>query len=268
MAAPPEITFAPLLLGSIGLMLLVAGGFVWFVVTYQQRLYRQQLAQRATDAAHQQALLTAVIAAQERERERIGRELHDDVASSIAMAKMLVDRLASGVPIDDPAVLFDLAREVLGTAVDEVRTVSHRLYPAMLARVGLVNSLQHLANVCRRTATLAVELETHYPQPLPPAQELALYRICQELVHNALKHARGATQLRIQLFQTGALLALVVADDGCGYTPAEGPAATGSGMGLRSIGVRVQMLHARLYQESAPGQGTRVCIELEAPAAG
>ncbi|WP_460500678.1 histidine kinase, partial [Hymenobacter agri] len=94
MVAPPEVAFAPLLLAGIGLMLLVAGGFVWFVVSYQQRLYRQKLAQRAAEASHQQALLAAIIEAQEAERARIGRDLHDDVASSVAMAQMLVERLA------------------------------------------------------------------------------------------------------------------------------------------------------------------------------
>ena len=268
MDAPAEVTFAPLLLGGIGLMLLAAGGLVLFLVVYQKRLLQQQLRLRAAEALHQQELLTTIIEAQEAERERIGRDLHDDIASSIAMAKMLVDRLATAPTAADAPALLDLAREALGTAVDEVRSVSHSLYPAVLARVGLAQALAYLADLCRRTGTLAVTFDVDYPHPLALAQELALYRICQELVHNALKHAHGATQLRIQLFQTGARLALVVADDGCGYTSAEGPAATSNGMGLRSIGVRVQMLHACLYQESAPGQVTRVCIELEAPAAG
>ena len=265
MDAPAEVTFASLLLSGIGLLLLAGGGLVLFLVTYQKRLLQQQLRLRGADALHQQELLTAIIAAQEAERERIGRDLHDDIASSIAMAKMLVDRLATAPTAADAPALLALAREVLGTAVDEVRSVSHSLYPALLARVGLAKALAYLADLCRRTGTLAVTLDMDYPHPLALAQELALYRICQELVHNALKHAHGATQLRIQLCQTGALLTLVVADNGCGYTPTENPATASAGMGLRSIGVRVQMLHARLYRQSAPGQGTRVCIELAIP---
>ena len=265
MAAPAEVTFAPLLLGGIGLMLLVAAAFVWFVVSYQQRLYRQQLAQRAAEAAHQQALLAAVIDAQEAERARIGRDLHDDVASSVAMAQMLVERLATNGNADDSAALFSLAREVLGAAVADVRSTSHQLYPASLARVGLVKALERLANLSRHSEGLAVHFEAHYPHALPPAAELALYRICQELVHNALKHAHGANFLRIGLHQEPTKLVLAVEDDGCGFVPDElgKVALSGAGVGLRSIGARVQLLGAQLVQHTAPGQGTRTRVELD-----
>lgn len=271
MVAPAEVTFAPLLLGGIGLMLLVAGAFVWFVVSYQQRLYRQQLALRAAEAAHQQALLVAVVEAQEAERARIGRDLHDDVASSVAMAQMLVARLATNDTADEPGVLFGLALEVLGAAVADVRSTSHQLYPASLARVGLVQALARLADLSCHSEGLTVDFDAYYPHPLVPAAELALYRICQELVHNALKHAHGATFLRIGLHQEGAKLVLAVEDDGCGFVP-ENRAAPGvvvrSGVGLRSIGARVQLLGARLVQHTAPGQGVQTRIELdhEAPA--
>ena len=264
MVTPAEVTFAPLLLSGIGLMVLVAGAFLWFVVSYQQRLYRQQMAQRAAEAAHQQALLGAVIEAQEAERARIGRDLHDDVASSVAMAQMLVERLAVPNDADDPAALFTVAREVLAAAVADVRSTSHQLYPASLARVGLVKALERLAELSRHSESFAVHFDAHYPHPLPPAAELALYRICQELVHNALKHAHGAQVLRIGLHQQSTKLVLDVEDDGCGFLTepsAEGPARIG--VGLRSIGARVQLLGAHLVQRSAPGQGTRTQVELD-----
>ncbi|GAC1369693.1 MAG: hypothetical protein NVSMB30_07770 [Hymenobacter sp.] len=267
MDAPPEVTFAPLLLLGIGIMLLAAGALVLFLVTYQKRLLRQQLHLRAAEARHQQRLLAAVIEAQETERQRIGRDLHDDVASSIAMARMLVDRLATHPDAPDAAQLLGLAREVLGQAAEEVRSVSHDLYPAVLARVGLARALDYLAEVGRRTAALTVTLDVDYLSPLPLAQELALYRICQELVHNTLKHARGATRLGIRLRQQGPSLTLVVEDDGCGFTPAANAAEPSArhGVGLRSIAVRAQLLQATLHLDSAPGQGARFCVELEAP---
>ncbi|MCC3153580.1 sensor histidine kinase [Hymenobacter sp. BT770] len=266
MDAPAEVTFGTLLLGGIGLMLLLAAAFVGFVVTYQQRLMRQQLRLRGAEAAHQHHLLTAVIAAQEAERERIGRDLHDDVASSIAMAKMLVDQLSTAPNAADAPEMLALAREVLGSAVEDVRTVSHNLYPDQLARVGLVPALSHLAELCRRTDALAVDFDAHYPHPLPLVKELALYRICQELVHNTLKHASGAAHLRIQLRQQDGNLVLSVEDDGCGFATSPPPDGTAArGMGLRSIGVRVEMLGAELEQHSAPGLGTRTRIKLAHP---
>lgn len=257
MDAPAEVTFGLLLLVGIGLMLTVAGAFVIFFVSYQRRLLRQQLRQSEADTLHQQQLLAAVIAAQEAERERIGRDLHDDVASSISMGRMLVERLAAYPAADDALALLTLAREILGSAVEEVRNVAHSLYPTVLARAGLGSALEHLAEVGRQTSALVVGLHVDYPRPLGLAEELALYRICQELVHNTLKHAQGATRLTITLRQHGSVLTLTVEDDGCGFG-----SLPHAGMGLRSIGVRVQMLRAHLYQQSGPGLGTRTWIEL------
>jgi len=94
------------------------------------------------------------------------------------------------------------------------------------------------------------------------AQELALYRICQELIHNALKHATGATELLVRLHQTSQQLVLTVQDNGCGF-PVGTAAPKVTGAGLRSIEVRVQMLRARLHRHSAPGEGTCMMVELD-----
>lgn len=266
MDAPAEVTFGPLLLGGIAFMLLAAAGLVGFVVSYQQRLLRQQRALRAAEAEYQQQLLAAVIAAQERERERIGRDLHDGVGATIATAKLLLNRLSGslgpGAAPADPETpgLLRLIQESVGAAVHDVRGIAHSLYPAVLARFGLADALQHLADVSNEAGALAVSLAVDYPRPLALAQELALYRICQELIHNAFKHARGATQLRIELRQHGPQLTLSVEDDGCGFDSAAAPVpgvALSSGAGLRSIEVRAQLLGAQLRHESAPGQGVR-----------
>ncbi|PJJ59535.1 sensor histidine kinase [Hymenobacter chitinivorans] len=260
MAAPPEVAFGQLLFAGIAFMLLAGGSLVVFLVTYQKRLLHQQLHLRLAEAEHQQQLLTAIIEAQEGERERIGRDLHDGIGSTISTAKLLLNRLETLPPhADDAQGLLKLIREIMSTAVHDVRSISHSLYPAVLARFGLAEALQHLVDVSNETGQLPVVLEIDYPRPLTLAQELALYRIGQELVHNAFKHARGATRLLVQLQQTGARLTLVVEDNGCGFG-----AAPGRGAGLRSIEVRVQMLQGRLSREAAAGQGARMVVELEA----
>ena len=268
MDSPPELAFGQLLIGGISFMLLSAGTLVLFVVTYQKRLLQQQLRLRATETEYQQQLLAAVIEAQERERERIGRDLHDGIGSTLATAKLLLGRLANTTAAEEASNLTIMVKEILGNAVHDVRGLSHSLYPAVLDRFGLAEALQHLADVCNETSTLDVELSIDYREPLALAQELALYRICQELIHNAQKHAQGATLLQVRLRQQGDALSLVVEDNGCGFDAAalEASRPAASGAGLRSIEVRVQMLRARLSQQSAPGQGTRTLIEMDAPA--
>ncbi|MVN76485.1 hypothetical protein GO988_09120 [Hymenobacter sp. HMF4947] len=267
MNVPAEVEFGQLLIGGIGFMLLATVALVVFVIVYQKRLLRQQLRQRLAEAEYQQHLLAAVIEAQEHERERIGRDLHDGIGSTIATAKMLMSRLSADAVTPDAATLLGMIQEIMGTAVHDVRSISHSLYPAVLTHFGLAEALQHLVDICNETGSLAIKLEVAYLQPLVLAQELALYRICQELIHNALKHARGATQLLVGLRQQAGGLTLTVEDDGCGFAPATSGAPLATGAGLRSIEVRVQMLHGRLRRHSAPGQGTSTTIYLAAPAA-
>jgi two-component system NarL family sensor kinase len=169
MDAPAEVEFGQLLLTGIGLMLLAAGALVLFVVTYQKRLLQQQLALRTAEAAYQQQLLAAVVEAQEGERERIGRELHDGIGSTISTAKMLINRLAHHQLDDNRPELFGLVTDIMTTAVHDVRSISHSLFPAVLARYGLADALQHLVDVSNETGALAIELEVDYPQPLPLA---------------------------------------------------------------------------------------------------
>lgn len=168
MDAPPEVEFAPLLFTGIGLMLLAAVTLVLFVVTYQKRLLQQQLRLRAAEAEYQ---LAAVIDAQE--RERIGRDLHDGIGSTLATAKLLVGRLGSLAAPAEAASLTGRVKDILGNAVHDVRGLSHSLYPAVLNRFGLAEALQHLADVSTDTGALPVELEIEYPYPLPLTQELA-----------------------------------------------------------------------------------------------
>ena len=260
MPPPSEIEFAQLLIGGIGFMLVAALTVLLFLVEYKKRLLQQQLYLQAAETSHQQQLLTAIIDAQEGERERIGQDLHDGIGSSIATAKLLVNRLVSqGQQVPAPELLR-LIEELMTQSVHEVRSVSHSLYPAVLARYGLAEAVQHLVDVANEAAVVPIGLDLDYSHALAFSQELAVYRICQELLHNALKHATGATYIRICLHHRRRRLLLAVEDDGCGFTIAPGVAAS-HGAGLRSIGVRVQMLGACFTQHSVPGHGTRMLVE-------
>jgi two-component system NarL family sensor kinase len=262
MANPAEVTFSQLLFWGIAVMLLAAGTLLAFFITYQKRLLQQQLRLRTTEAIHQQQLLTAIIEAQEGERERIGQDLHDGIGSTVATAKLLFGRLSANPSLPPPPGLLTLIDELMTAAVQDVRSASHSLYPAVLARYGLAEAMQHLVDVCNETGQLPIQLDVNYQRPLALAQELALYRICQELIHNALKHAKGATELLVRLHQTKQQLVLTVQDNGCGFpTGSSAPKVTGAG--LRSIEVRVQMLRARLHRHSAPNEGTCMMVELD-----
>jgi two-component system NarL family sensor kinase len=258
MDSPAELAFGQLLIGGISFMLLSAVALVLFIVTYQKRLLQQQLLLRLAEAEYQQQLLSAVIAAQEHERERIGRDLHDGIGSTLATAKLLMGRLESTGAQEEAANLSSMVKEILGNAVHDVRGLSHSLYPAVLDRFGLADALEHLADVCNEASTLDVELSIDYPHPLALPQELALYRICQELIHNAQKHAQGATLLQVRLKQQGTKLSLAVEDNGCGFDAAalenDRPASGGAGLHAHRNGYRRLILlgyHLTLFSRYA-----------------
>jgi two-component system NarL family sensor kinase len=262
MDEPAEVTFGLLVMSSIGFMLLAACALLAFLVAYQRRQLQQRLLLQRAEAAHQQELLSAIIEAQEGERERIGQDLHDGIGSLLATAKLLAGRLGNVPADEDPAELHALIQQLINTGVQDVRSISHSLYPAVLARYGLAAAIRNLADISSAAGKVPIALAINYTQPLPLAQELALYRICQELVHNALKHAKGASRLTVQLQQRPGYLALSVEDNGPGFPLPEPGAPVAAGVGLRSLELRVQLLGARLQQESIPGQGVRTVIEL------
>lgn len=262
MATPSEVSFSELLYGGIAFMLLAGGALLSFVVAYQRRVLQQQLLLQQVETQYQQRLLAATVEAQEGERERIGQDLHDGFGSALATAKLLVSRLSSGPVAASQQPSLALLAETMATMVQDVRSISHNLYPAMLARFGLAEAIQNMVDTCNETGQLPVELEMQYFQTLDLAQELALYRICQELLANALKHAKGATLLLMQLHQTTAHLILTVQDDGCGFAAAQASSPTGPGAGLRSIAARVQLLRGELSYPPPGKQGSCTVIKI------
>lgn len=262
MASPSEVSFGQLLYSGIAFMLLAGGALLSFLIAYQRRVLQQQLQLQQVETQYQLQLLTATVEAQEGERERIGQDLHDSLGSALATAKLLVNRLSTGPVIESQKSSLTLLEQAMSSMVQDVRTISHNLYPAILARFGLAEAIYNLVDTCNEAGKLPVELTIHYDQSLDLAQELALYRICQELLTNALKHAEGATFLLIELLQTDSHLTLTVQDDGCGFTSPLTRHPIGPGAGLRSIAARVQLLRGELHYPQKMERGSCTVIKI------
>jgi two-component system, NarL family, sensor histidine kinase UhpB len=185
------------------------------------------------------------LAAQEGERRRIARELHDEVGQALTAAMLRLDR----------ADMID-AREGLREALEEVREIARRLRPEALDDLGLRNALRALVASVARDARLDLtpEIEPDLPS-LTPEQELVVYRVAQEALTNAVRHA-GATSLRFSLGTDGGDVVLVVADDGRGFDLEH---VAGSS-GIRGMRERALLVRASLDIDSAPGRGTSVTL--------
>lgn len=253
----------PLLVGfSVLLMLVLVLAIIIVVLQYQKRLYRQQEQLREVRQGVQQQLLEAALQAQEKERRRIGRDLHDDIGATLSVVKLHLDKWQDG------GGAAEQARELLNEAVQGVRQISRELLPVVLDKFGLTKALESLSRSVPASAQVEVCYSCSGPtRPLPAHVEVIVYRVVQELLNNTLKHAEAAT-VRLELTYEAEGLRVFYADDGKGfaYTPNQILLSTGkSGLGLFNLQSRVSLVHGTLYYLSAPGEGTQAVLFFPVP---
>jgi signal transduction histidine kinase len=198
------------------------------------------------------ALGGRLLTAQETERTRIARELHDDVSQQLALLEMDLELLRNasadnGEQVREP---LDRTREIARSVHD----LSHRLHPARLRLVGLVPAIDGLRQESSRPELPITLTHDLVPRTLPPELTLCVFRVVQEALQNALKYS-GASEVSIHLRGGDRALEVTVSDNGRGF---DVQSAWGSGLGLISMSERLDALGGQLDVSSAPGDGTRV----------
>ena len=206
-------------------------------------------------------VLRRVVRAQEQERRRLARELHDETGQALASI-LLGLRSAEDAP--DPAAQREAVahlRELVVTTLHDVRRLAVELRPTALDDFGLVPALGRLAESFREGSGVELEIESRLGEErLPGEVETAVYRIVQEALTNVLKHA-GAKHVSILLTRKNESVSIVIEDDGRGFRPGE----TGdSGLGLAGMQERVNLLDGTLAIESSPGKGTTLVVSVPA----
>jgi signal transduction histidine kinase len=209
-----------------------------------------------------QALAGRVTEAEERERERLARELHDDFGQRLTallmklqMARTMPDRMAGAV--EESAALAE-------ALLRDVRTVSRGLRPPLLDEVGLIPALRALCEQHSGPPELVLSIEV--PDKLarlPHSMELAAYRVFQEAFANVVHHA-GATRATLRIAHVDEHLVIVLSDDGRGFDPkaADRAAAAGEHLGLVGMRERAAFIGAELQVRSAPRHGTTVRLRI------
>lgn len=205
-----------------------------------------------------------VLTAQEEERTRIARELHDDTAqalTSVLVRLRLLERSAEDKRLRSGlAELRDLTVETL----EGVRRLAIDLRPPMLDDLGLEAAIQsHVQDFSRRWQ-INVNFTSSGLGRLPPNVELVLYRIVQEALSNVAKHA-SASRVETRLSRKGRTLRLLVKDDGCGFDVEAAKGSRQSGLGLFGMEERLALIGGTLRVESSPGKGTRLSAEVPLP---
>jgi two-component system, NarL family, sensor histidine kinase UhpB len=207
------------------------------------------------------ASMHRVLAAQEAERRRIAQELHDQIGQNLTAVVLELKRVRAQVDGGEAEALAD-AQELARETLEEVRRISYELRPAALDDLGLPSALRSLCAGIEKRAGIVVDLDV--PDSLPeldPQVELAIYRVAQEALTNAVRHAHCHT-VRVFLGPVGEDILLHVADDGVGMD------GSFPGGGLRGMRERAVAVGAAFETRSARGRGVEVSMRVPAAGAG
>ena len=207
--------------------------------------------------------VSGVIAAQEEERRRIARELHDSASQTLTSLVIGLRGLSQACDRPDVRQRAEELRAVAGLTLEEVHALALQLRPRALDDLGLAAALERHVADCRRRYDLDIDLAVHgLERRLPPEVETALYRIVQEALTNVARHA-GAHTASVLIERRERGVRAVIDDDGAGFDPC---AAGGDGhLGLYGIRERAELLGGAMTIESEPGRGTSLFVEIPLP---
>jgi signal transduction histidine kinase len=216
-------------------------------------------AELARSRAELEQLSARLVEAQETERRKISRELHDEVGQTLGALLVDVGRLSAALPDARPEIKNQVGhmKSVAERAVQSVRNLALLLRPGMLDDLGLVAALEWQGREVSRNSHVEVDVESeNVAEDLPDDYKVTIYRLVQEALNNAVRHSAARTA-RVRVEQTDGHIAVMVSDDGQGFDPQRQ-----RGLGILGMEERVRRLGGTLAIDSHAGQGTTVRAEL------
>lgn len=249
-----------------GAGLAVLGGLLFLL--HRKFRNRQRSQQEALNSVQQEQeikSLQSMIKGEEKERARMAREIHDGIMVQFSTIKMKMKSVPESYKDMDCAAYLttDYYRQLVDQMEDatrDLRSTAHNLMPDMLLEGGLEDAVLYFCNSLRRDTTLEIEFQKHGTlPPLDKEYELSMYRIIQELLQNAIKHA-DASHILVQLaIWNDNLLTITIEDNGKGFDTTKAV----EGLGLVSIKNRLRVMHGLIDINSRSGKGTSVHLEFD-----
>lgn len=237
------------------------------LLSYRNYKHRQRLQQARIDELETEKQLTAteaILKGEEQERTRLAKDLHDGLGGMLSGIKFSFQNMKDNLILTpDNAQAFERSLDMLDSSIREMRRVAHNMMPEVLVRYGLDTALKEFCSEIDHSGVIRTSYQSIGMDKVALEQTVAvtIYRIVQELVNNAIKHARAKTAL-VQMHHFGQekLLAVTVEDDGKGLDAAA--LEQSKGIGWSNIRNRVEFLKGKIDINSAPGKGTSVLIEI------
>ena len=252
-----KATLNKILIGaSIGLLLI---GFL-FYRNFRNKQKLQNLRITELEKDKQLFAIDAMLKVQEDERSRIAKDLHDGLGGLLSGTKLSFNTMKESLILTpENATQFEKSLSMLDTTIADLRKVAHNLMPEALVKFGLNDALRDFCNTIQSSTSVIVNYQKlGIDRKLNNTAETFIYRIAQELVNNAVKHA-DAKEIMVQITTEKNKILLAVEDDGKGYDKNQ----TTKGDGLDNIAYRVQYLNGKIDTVTSPENGTSINIELD-----
>lgn len=230
---------------------------------YRRYRLKQKAAMQAEIMRQQELSTRAVLEAEERERQRIAKDLHDGVGQIMSAAKMNLSAFENELTFTDPEQRrkFERIITLVDESCKEVRTVSHNMMPNALLKAGLASAIREFTDKID-DKIIKIDLYSEgLNERMDTNLETVLYRVIQECVNNVIKHAR-ANHLDISLIKDSDGISATVEDNGKGFDMED--SSKFDGLGLKNIRTRVEYLKGTVEYNSKPGKGTLVAIHVPA----
>ena len=211
-------------------------------------------------------LSSQIISAQEQERKRIARELHDETAQSLTSLLVRLRIAERARTPEEVRAGIAHAREITARALEEVRNLALDLRPSVLDDLGLVPALNWCTDHFERNHDVATQFVTNLSAEdrLPPELEVVIYRVVQEALSNVAKHAR-AHDVEVELNRDDQSLSVYIADDGTGFDPTALAPSRDGGLGLFGMRERLALVGGTLVIDTRLGHGTRLRARIPIP---
>ncbi|MBP9138966.1 MAG: hypothetical protein KBF87_10795 [Flavobacteriales bacterium] len=250
-------------------VLMTVGAIIIALLFWRSLLARRKLANQEQELHTQRidelmntnelTAMNSMIEGQEKERDRVAKDLHDRLGSMLSAIKHQLGAVETDVQQvkKDQGMQYSKMHTMLDEAVGEVRRISHDMITVALSRFGLTKALEDLCDTVRVKGKMDVELQLFgLEQRMERSMEIAVYRIVQEAISNVLKHAK-ASELSVDVTRGPGRISVIVHDNGKGFDPA----IPSTGIGMENMRNRAMAIGAVLRVDSSPGNGTTISVE-------
>jgi two-component system, NarL family, sensor kinase len=242
-------------------LMLLGGAIILFVLYYQKRMVQEKLQRQVMEIDFQKRMMEAALESQENERRRVAGDLHDSIGAMLSTIRLSFLTFARQHNAAQESVTEN--KKLIDETIESVRRISRDLMPSTLEKFGLSQAVKDLCERFQSSSQMMISFtETGEPRSLGKKQDLMVFRIIQELINNALKHANAST-IQVDFINAQSFTA-IVQDNGVGFDidALKSDKTAEKGLGLFNIENRARLAGADIQFSSEKGRGTKTTLTM------